>query len=199
LACQTITGYTLGPTPAVFQNACNMAGATVLTISNTDDGTAAVTLPFNFALYSTVTTSAWASSNGVLGIGSTANAVFSNACLPSTGAPLSAIFPFWDDLITRSPGVCTAVVGTTVGSRQFFATWNDARFYASGAGDVTFTVILNEHDFTIDVLYGTMSSGQGTGTSATVGIQNAGGTVATQEECNVGGIRSNSGFRLTPR
>jgi hypothetical protein len=126
----------------------------------------------------------------------TPDASFFNDCLPS---PLlsNAIFAFWDDLITRTPGVCTATVGTAP-NRQFVVTWNDAMFFGTAAGNLTFSLFLNEGTNTIDVVYSSMTGDPAArGNSATIGVQDIGAT-NTQHSCNMNAVMSGTAIRFTP-
>jgi hypothetical protein len=193
--------YTTGDSPLAFIDACGQAGAQTL-LPTTDDNTASVGLPFSFLFYRTRTSSAWVSSNGVLGFAQP-SASFSATCLPSTNAPLAAVFPFWADLMTRPTGICVATVNSG-GSRRFVATWQDAHFCCGDDPTVhlTYSVVLTEGSNTVDVLWTQLDLGTRT-TGATVGTQNETGTVATQVQCNASGmnsplVRTGGSVRFTP-
>lgn len=138
----------------------------------------------------------WFSTNGVVGFG-TPSATWGNSCLPTTSIT-NAIMAFWDDLWTSTPGVCTATVGTAP-NRQFVITTQNANFYYSRAGSLTFSVVLYEGSDVIDVLFGTMTGDpNANGSSATIGVQDTTGSVATQYSCNSGVISTGTRIRFNP-
>jgi len=167
---------------------------TTNTGSACDDCVTSITLPFPFSLYGVPYTSAGADSNGRL-LFTSSTSTFSNTCLPSP-ADGPAIFPHWDDLrtdVTTCTGGCgiyTSVSGTAP-NRIFNIEWRAG--YFSGTGNVDFEVRLYEGGTShFDVVYGQVDQ---SGTSATVGVQDATGTAFTQYECNTGGLTP--GMRLT--
>jgi hypothetical protein len=166
-------------------------------LPSADDSTAAFTIPFSFTFYATSGTAGWVSSNGVVGLGSLASTAFSNLCIPSASAPLNAIFAYWDDLYTRSTGVCYGSTGSAP-NRKFVITFSDAYFCCldTGLDHLTMSVILTEGTNTVDLVYQTLG-GSFNGGSATIGVQNAAGTVATQQSCNAAGITAGTAIRFT--
>jgi hypothetical protein len=158
-------------------------GSSVL--SGTDDGMAALTLPFTFTFYGQGYSVVCASTNGVLyfvaGAGACATLPndFANTDISVSGAPdgTPAIMPFWTDLTFQVPGagaVYYQTLGTT-GSRRFIIQWNNA--YPQGStSPVTFQLILGEGANSIAFQYQTVNLGSGNpannGAQATVGIAN---------------------------
>jgi hypothetical protein len=157
------TGYTLQ----------NMTGATSIVASGSDVVASAVTnigFPFNFG--GTNYTQFSASSNGAMGLGS--SAVTSADANNSTTVP--TIIPAWDDMHTCTNGNVQYLVNTSggTGNRILIVEWNYGN-YAERTG--TFTkkvqVWLYEGSNQIKIVYG---ANTGTGlTSATVGIVSASG------------------------
>jgi hypothetical protein len=193
----TYTGYSVSSGPAsTFLNACTF-GTTAL--SNTDDTTAAITMPFTFTDYAGMYTAGWVSSNGVLGFGA-ANAAYSNSCLPSGIS--TAIHAFWDDLDSRngSARFCVGTTGTAP-NRRYVYTAQGVFFYASDDGSrLNFSIVLNEGTNLIDLQYDTMTSpqaGRNQGNSATIGVLGPAGQ-STQFSCNTASVSSGARVRFTP-
>jgi hypothetical protein len=199
--CTTIPdafSYAVTTSPLSFIHACTQPGA-VTQLRNVDDQVATAMLPFSFRFYGVPAASAWFSSNGLLGFGSSTDE-WENDCTfgePGTRAP-NSILAFWDDLITRPGGVCTATIGVAP-NRQFVTTWNDAQLLGvQTTTNLTFSVVLSEGTDVIDVLYGIMSGGANlsAGGSASIGLSNA--TYYALDCCNQPCVTSNSGRRYTP-
>ncbi len=120
-----------------------------------DDGTADVTMPFNFQLYDVSSNIATVSNNGVVSIGQPGLvAPFTNEAIPSANIPTS-VAAFWDDLIPVV-GTANQYVGTYVytvpdgnsltnpngnmqGSTTYYVIeWKDLDHFPSSASPVTF-------------------------------------------------------------
>jgi Ca2+-binding RTX toxin-like protein len=152
-------------------------GATVLT--NADDATVPVTIPFTFNFFGTNFTSLFVSSNGLITFGA-GNSSFSNATL-SANPVEAAIAPFWDDLYVFNPTSTARVLTQTngaVGSRQLILQWDKVNFFPnSGSADtLTFQAILFEGSNNIRFNYldlATAGDSRSEGTGATVGIKRA--------------------------
>jgi hypothetical protein len=186
------TNYIESSPTIAFIDACTIPGHTVI-LDDEDDATASVTLPFEFRFYDYLGTSAWASSNGVVGFGGSPSTAYSNSCLPTT--PRDTILPYWDDLFTTSAGVCVGTLGAAPNRVQVI-TWSGTGFW-SGSGSLTFSVMLNEGTNIVDIAYQTLSGG-GTGASATVGVQGDSNAHFTQHSCNTAGLTSGTSIRYTP-
>lgn len=149
-------------------------GATGTTIlSNTDDSSATVNLPFSFNFYGTNFTQLFPSSNGLITFG-TANSSFSNATL-SANPTQAAIAPLWDDLYlfnaTNDATLKFQVIGA-VGSRQAILQWNKVNFFSStGADTLTFQAILFEGSNQIRFNYLDLDSAGRSTQQATAGIK----------------------------
>ncbi|ACZ86433.1 S8 family serine peptidase [Streptosporangium roseum] len=147
-----------------------------------DDAAQPVTLPFTFPFYGGGHTSGWISSNGFLNFAASSTTA-TNGALPSTAAPNTAIYPYWDDLVLDDQsGVYTATIGTAP-KRTFVIEWRNARFYSDAAPRISFSTLLGE-DGSIGFRYRGITSERASGTSATVGIESPGGTDALQYSHN---------------
>lgn len=162
-------------------------------LADTDDGTAALTLPFAFQFYGQPRTLVCVSSNGALHFVSILAACsglndFANTDLTSTQTPGDhpALLPFWTDLTFDVPGSGAVFYQTqgAPGSRRFIVQWNKA--YPQGSSSpVTFQAILSEGSNTVRFQYKTVDLGQGNpaskGGQASVGIRNAGLPAADEQ------------------
>ncbi len=138
-------------------------------ISEGDDESEELTLPFTFSFYGEDYTAVNVCSNGFLSFTSTSTA-YTNAEIPNSALPNAVIAPFWDDL---------KPYGTTWGNvyYQHFSTysviqWENVSHYSSSApvNSESFQVILyNNGD--IKYQYKTIADD----TSCTVGIENQAG------------------------
>jgi hypothetical protein len=150
-----------------------------LSFSHNDVAAEPVDMGFEFPFYDQGYTECIINPNGWIGFGED-NVAFSNTNLPSTSAPKSAIFGFWDDLnpISIDQGGCPAGSGNvyTYSDNDKFVVWFDqVSRCASGDGstgiyDFQFVLHVNGD---IDLNYRDMS---GYTTSATIGMQNETGS-----------------------
>lgn len=177
-----------------------------LTVSST-------TQAFQIKLYSTTTTTAAVTPNGMLSLGSILSWSFPYPSSPLPKKPLlgdadkdipyrDTIYPFWSDLVTRTNGVAFATVGDTVGSRRFLVTWDDAYVYNYASSHLFISVVFYEAETYVDVVYGPFENGNVPTTvydpalpagpaqpPVTIAVQNIEGNEATQSSFfNVGGL-----------
>jgi hypothetical protein len=162
------------------------AGGGASVMSGTDDGMAALTLPFAFTFYGQAYSTVCVSTNGALYFVPSAGACtgtidFANTDLTGTAAPNDwpAALPFWNDLTFDQPGaggVYYQALGAA-GSRRFVVQWQNA--YPQGSTNpVTFQLVLTEGVNSILFQYKTVDLGTGDlaskGGRATIGIRNTG-------------------------
>jgi len=154
------------------------ADGTVLSLG--DDDVQQIALPFDFRFYGTTYNDLWVSSNGFV---SFANGYKNqtNGCLPDTSAPNNAIYVFWDNLQPADGGGGGTIYTKQVDSETLVIEWHEVSHYGSSDHE-TFELILKK-DNTILLQYQSLSSAS----SATVGVENANGTVARQYWCNGSG------------
>ncbi|MEI6507050.1 MAG: T9SS type A sorting domain-containing protein [Bacteroidota bacterium] len=146
---------------------------------------AAQTLPFAWNFYGAPVTTFLASSSGYITFDATQTVDnISNVALPSTSAPKNAIFAFWDNLklepVTQGTTTFASDVRTwtygTAPSQVFVIQWRLAGTIGASAGsNVTYFAIRIYQGGGFDIVenYGFGSF------AATVGCQNAAGTVGT--------------------
>jgi hypothetical protein len=186
--------------------ACDeMAGGTVIPGAVGDDvGTAAIPLPVAFRYFG-VAQVAWSvSTNGYLqvwpALGASSNGALGSATLPSAGAPLSMIAPFWDDLEVR-PGMDVRWQTIDAGGRHLTAQWTDVSFCCGGSQPdrVRFQVKLFADSNAIEFHYCSVSGGErARGGSASIGIQDATGLRGLSLSARTATIDPMTAFRLTP-
>ena len=151
---------------------------TNLVLSDCDDCTVPITLPFPVRIYDQVFSNAIVGDNGTLGFGSNPNSPV-NTCLPAAGFQY-AVFPAWNDYVLFGPsgaeGVYTSLLGSAP-NRRLIIDWrvNICSLVEGAEGclnnPVNFEVVLYEtppRTAQLDVIYGFMSRG---GDDATIGIQ----------------------------
>ena len=165
--------------------ATSFVSATDALVLSGDDVAANVALPFAFSFYGTSYSTTWVTTNGLVSF--TAGSVsWSNGSLPSAGSPNAAIYAYWDDLYVDNPtaSIYTASLGSAP-NRQFVVEWRNVRYFGDTTRRVSFEVILNENG-DVQTMYKDIAGGDGLemGNSATVGIENAAGTVALQYSFN---------------
>jgi hypothetical protein len=192
--CTTIPdaySYAVSASPLAFVNACEQPGATVV-LRNLDDATQPLMLPFVFRFYGNATQGGWLSTNGILGFRN-ATISFTNSCVFNEVE--MAVLAFWDDLVARNNGICSATLGVPP-NRQYVVTWNDVFHIQDPVGHLSFSIVLSESSDIIDVLYGTMSGAYSAGQVATIGL--ADDERFALDCCNEACVSSNTGRRYTP-
>jgi subtilisin family serine protease len=143
-----------------------------------DDNSAEVSLPFPFRFYGSSYSLAFVSTNGNLNF-LASSISYVNGPIPSASNPNGAIYPFWDDLFVESDSsVRTELLGAAP-SRRFVIEWRNVAFFNNRSSRIDFEVVLYE-DGRILTQYRNIDSSQKQGSSATIGIENADGTVAFQ-------------------
>jgi hypothetical protein len=152
-----------------------------------DDDFVEVDLPFSFTFYGVVYDSAYVSTNGYLNfIGG--NSSFANLPLPTTNVPNAAIYAYWDDLyVDYGASVRSELLGTAP-NRRFVIEWNNVRFYGDYSRRLDFEVVLHEAGTILLQYRGIDNDAHEMGSSATVGIEDHTGTVASQFSYNSAAI-----------
>ena len=156
--------------------------ANVLALTG-DDAATSVPLPFPFRFYGQEYTTAFVSTNGNVNFLAT-NTTVANVAIPATGAPNAAIYSFWDDLLVdASASVRTGLLGTTP-NRRFVVEWRNVRFFNDTTRRIDLNVVLHENGQILTQHRNRADDGRELGNSATLGIENATGTVALQFSFN---------------
>lgn len=137
-----------------------------LSISSYDDRYEEVEFGMDFPFDEAVYSSAYISTNGLVGLsGGTSTLV--NRALPTSYIPSDSILTFWDDLNPSSRGD----IYVQGDESQFIIQYQDVTRFADSATSLTFQLKLNDNGF-FQILYDNM---QGTLTSSTIGYQGASG------------------------
>ncbi len=139
-----------------------------------DDGYVQITLPFPFPFYGNSYTNAFVGTNGYISFGE-GYSVYSNTAIPTTATPNNALYAWWDDLNLTTSGTVHYYHDGAHG--RFIIQYTNVPHYGTTEpGLYTFQIIIKRDG---DILYQYLSMQQ-TLNSATIGIENANGTIALQ-------------------
>ena len=191
-------GDSYGYTCAAGAQAFVPADTTVLPLTG-DEAITSVALPFAFPFYGQNYSTAYVQTNGVMSFVDPGGTAGTNGTIPSAATPNASLYPFWDDLVVK-PGlstVRTAVTGTAP-NRKFIVEWRNVNIYG-GSLYLTFEAVLSENGvvtFNYADIATTKTREQGD--SATVGIENAPGTIATQYSANQAVLVNGTAIVFTP-
>jgi hypothetical protein len=181
----------------VIEGAGYLQGSTAVALTG-DDVSATVAVPFAFPFYGATYSQAFVSSNGNLNF-LAPSTEFSNSAIPSTLTPNAAVYAFWDDLVLdASSGVFTSTMGTAP-NRSFLVEWRNAYLFSAPTLRVDAEAELRENGEVV-LRYRNLDPAQGAelGNSATVGIENAAGTVALQYSFNTAALSNSQSIRIRP-
>lgn len=172
-------------------------GDTPLALTGDDQATL-VSLPFEFFFYGKTYREAHVATNGHVNFLARSTA-FSNAAIPGTAAPNAAIYPFWDDLLIDAASRVMTKTSGTAPNREFVIEWRNATFYQATTTRIDVEAVLSENG-EVSLRYRNLDSAnpRETGNSATVGIENATGTVALQYSLNSPVLSNTQSVRFTP-
>jgi len=190
------TGYVVAEQPMAFIP----ANATVVPLTGDDDYTE-FTMPFPINLYGQSYSTGWVDTNGVISFVDPAGAAYDFSAIPSAPAahrPNAALYPLWDDwIVDEHATVRTATIGSAP-NRRLVVEWRSVRAFEDANNRVTFEVIFDEaggYTFAYTDLDGGSLEGGG---GATIGIENAAGTVALQYSYSHPVARPGVGVRFNP-
>ena len=162
-----------------------------------DDAAATVSLPFPFQFYGKTYSKVYPSTNGLLNFQGL-NTDYANGTIPSTAVPNAAIYAFWDDLIVSALDPVRATVTGIAPNRVWVIAYPSATYYGDTVSPpITFQVKLFEAGGVVEVHYGAMA-GRGDGRSASIGIEDAAGTVGLQYARDEAVILSDTALRFIP-
>jgi hypothetical protein len=178
-------------------------GMTSLTLAN-DGVSTAQTLPFSFNYYGKNYSQIYVGANGLIGFTSAGLTNGLNGDLPSTNTPNATIYPFWDDLNPASGGqIWIGFVGASP-NRKAVVSWVDVPHTITAGGQTryTFQAILHETR-QIAFQYLQVQSGRSaliSGKSATIGMEDDTGALATKHAANSGTavVANNQALLFTP-
>ncbi len=183
-------GYT-----CVDQTRAFAAGTTATAVTG-NNATGFRALPFGFRFYGTTYTGVNLSTNGFLSFtaGSTAAA---NTSLPTAAAPNAAVYAFWDDLsVDASSRIYVASSGATP-NRRYVVEWRNVLLVGT-ANRVSVSVELFENGEIWINYKDIAANAREQGSSATVGIENATGTVGLPYAVNVASLASGRSILFRP-
>jgi hypothetical protein len=166
-------GYGCDNVASAFQEA-----ATALTVPDDgDDEFVSVALPFTFRFYGVDYTTAFISTNGNVNF-LAGNTSTGNAAIPSTGNPNAAIFAYWDDLHVDAPAASlrTDSLGTAP-NRRFVVEWRNVSIFGDPTRRLDISLTLFENGQILTQTRNVADDGRERGNSASLGIENATGTV----------------------
>ncbi|WP_050761606.1 S8 family serine peptidase [Beutenbergia cavernae] len=153
-------------------------GDTLLDLTG-DDVATTVDLPFDVEFYGDRYSQAHVSTNGNLNFLAPVT-TGANAVLPRPAAPNAAIYAFWDDLdVDAEAGVYTAATEID-GEQAFVVEYRNVKIWGTAqTGRLSFSITITESgDVTIGFGDVTADDARAGGSSATIGIENADGTIA---------------------
>ena len=185
-------GHRCSLTPSSY-----VEGETPLALTG-DDAAATVELPFPFFYYGNTYRQAHVSTNGHVNF-LARSTTFGNVAIPAAGAPNAAVYPFWDDLLIDSQSQVLTKASGAAPNRSFTVEWRNATIYQQAAVRIDISVTLSESG-EIAMSYRNLDAAnpRETGNSATVGIENATGTVALQYSLNAPVLSNGTTIRFTP-
>ena len=203
-ATDVLPGYTLDDT-ATFAFVDVSATGTPLDL--TDDGAAAITMPFAFSFYGASSSNLCIGNNGgiLFNVASCSSFPYNNQTLPTASLSNPAILPYWDDMLPNGT-IYYGAVGTAP-NRQFVIEYQNKFVYGdsgdpTGQTGATFEAVLSEADGSIDFEYQTATFGGAganydNGVSATVGLQST-SAFANQYSYNTASLSDGFAIHWTP-
>lgn len=152
-----------------------------------DEGYYPVALPFSFSYYGILKDSVFIGSNGQVMFQRPTGNTFTNAQFPTAGGVIdNHLGAFWDDLEVRGPGrIYYGLSGS-----DFVIQYDQICIFNSSTPNYSFEVVLKP---TGEWLYQylNMSINGGTLTSASIGMENAGGTIGLSVVHNAAYVQNN--------
>jgi hypothetical protein len=145
---------------------------------------------FDFPFYGNTYNQIRFCTNGFLSFTSTSTA-FSNTAIPSTAEPNDALYPFWDDLNFATAGG-TAWYYYDAANQRFIVQYDSVARFGAPTERLTFQIILKPGG---EIFYQYLRM-TGTLNSATIGIENATGTIALQVVFNAPYVHDSLAIRF---
>ena len=157
------------------------SGGTSITLRD-EDWAGPFNVGFTFRFYDQGYTQFYVDANGYIGFDTTQTAsYYVNTSPPSVRQPNNLIAPFWDDLNPSSGGTVRYRTFGSSPNRYLVVEWSGVPLYYRPAEAQTFQVILYEGSNDIKFQYPNNRQGEyGDTRSATVGIENADGTIGLE-------------------
>ena len=155
-----------------------------------DDGYFTATMPWPFPFYGNDYSAINIGTNGFVNFG-TGSTEYSNDAIPSSSEPNNAIYAFWDDLNLTSRGRVTYY--NDAANARFIVQYTRVPRYSGSSDSLTFQIILDPAG-EVKIQYLRMTSS--TLNSATIGIENAAGTVGLQVVNSANYVHNNLAVRF---
>jgi len=149
-----------------------------------DDNEGPFPIGFDFTFYGVAFNQFRICSNGWISFTSISTS-FSNVSIPTASEPNNLLAVFWDDLNPANGGQVYYYSDTT--TNRLIVSYDGVPHF-SNIGSLYFQVVLNGDDSSIVYHYGVMDDAGHGNDGATVGIENADGTIGTQYRYNQAGI-----------
>jgi subtilisin family serine protease len=144
-----------------------------------DDNAASVALPFPFPFYGQVYDTAYVSTNGFVNF-LELNANLGNLAIPEPFPPNAAIYAFWDDLyVDYDTAMYTGLIDDAAG-RRFVIEWRNVHFCCVSGESFDVAVELYPNGDIRTQYRNIDDNTRERGDSATLGIENAEGTIGLQ-------------------
>ena len=161
---------------------------------STDDGSFSTTLPWSFPFYGNSYTNFFFTTNGWLGFNSPSTE-YTNVAIPNATEPNNAIYAWWDDLqAVGTSGNGTVYYYNDVANSQYIVQYNNVRHLSATGDTLKFEAILKPNG-EILLQYNHMLSPSNL-TTATIGIENANGSVGLQTVFNAAYMHDNLAIRF---
>lgn len=163
---------------------------TLYNFTDNDEAGSLIDIGFDFPFYNENYSQCFINPNGWIGF-ETDNDSWDNTSIPSTSAPLSAIFGFWDDLnpVNDNCSSCQGEVYYHSDNNRMVVWFNNVAHWPTNFENSIYNfqiVLYNSGDIKFN--YDTM---QGQFSSATIGIQNSNGTSGLQMAFNSNYVQDN--------
>ncbi|MFH1735306.1 MAG: T9SS type A sorting domain-containing protein [bacterium] len=142
--------------------------------------------PFNMGLLfpwynGSMMSQVWVCSNGWISLHAETYGAYSNAAIPTSAAPNNLVSPYWDDLNPSQSG--SIYYYYDAANDRFIVAWVGVPHYSTG-GSYSFEAIFYPNG-NVDYMYNELTPGDLN--SATVGFENATGTIGIQVTYNGSG------------
>lgn len=158
-------------------------GASAISFSDPDDGTATLSLPFDVQYFGQLYPAGsllTVSTNGFVAFGST-GAEHQNASMPSAAAPNGVIAGFWDDLELGAGAVYQGVFALNSGEEVLVIEFDGVRVYGQTSSLLSFQIWIIQGGVEYVVHYGPL--GSGVFGSASIGMESGSGGAGVTESC----------------
>jgi hypothetical protein len=176
-----LTYTSIAPDAAAFENISSTGIQITSWTGTVDDGNTPIDVGFSFPFFNESHGVAYVGTNGLITFNTGSNA-FNNTCVPAAGAPNNAVYPLWDDYHLHASHTGRVFYETRFSPTRLIVQWDLVGHYNAGAPPVdqsTFQAILYENgdiDFRYAAIAPVAACGAA-GAGATVGIENANGTL----------------------